>query len=209
MHYKDLWGASKQRIFKALSSNWTWASHLGRLTCNSRPLSFTINVYPTLTGCVCPHNPIIPEKYSTIWHVSKVVHTSKALGHALFIPTAICAVQHRRYIQLQGEMLQWGSFSLLGQMAGHLLKLWPVVVSKVWLQWLLWPISLYCSDVRQSQQRVKSPNVAREWMRLIFCHSFHLMNISASQFFIARQVYSCMRTVCEQIVSIYCVPTLI
>lgn len=52
----------QKKISKALSSNWTWTSLFCRLTCNTRPSSFTINVYPTLPGCVCTHNPIIPDK---------------------------------------------------------------------------------------------------------------------------------------------------
>lgn len=58
-----------KKVSKALSSNWTWTSLFSRLTCNTTPPSFTINVYPVLPSCVCPHNPVILDKYSTICNI--------------------------------------------------------------------------------------------------------------------------------------------
>lgn len=63
VHYKNLWGVEqkkKKKIRKLYSS--IEVGLFSRLTCNTRPLSFTVIVYPTLPGCVCPHNPIIPDK---------------------------------------------------------------------------------------------------------------------------------------------------
>lgn len=96
-------------------------------------------------------------------------------------------------IHLQGEILHRGRFSLLVRMAGHSVKLWPVVVSRVWLQWRLWPISLYCSDVKQSHGRVKPWNVVREWIWLIWSHSFPQWTLPDSQFFKMR----CLQAVGE------------
>lgn len=101
-----VWGQKKKKkISKALSSNWTWTSLFGRLTCNTRPPSFTINVYPTLPGHVCPHNPIIPDK---IFHYleyfqcrpeqssfgSSFVHCSSNLCCSPLAATSICKVKY-------------------------------------------------------------------------------------------------------------------
>lgn len=50
----------KKEIIKLYSS--IEVGLFSRLTCNTRSLGFTVIVYPTLPGCVCPHNPIIPDK---------------------------------------------------------------------------------------------------------------------------------------------------
>lgn len=186
-------GAKKKKNSIALSSNWTWTSLFSRLTCNTRPLSFSINVYPVLPGCVCPHNPIIPDKIfhyleyfqMPSWPVMLWV-TLHSLRPQYVLFTTDCN------IYLQGEILHWGRFSLLVQMVGHFVKLWPVVVSKVWLQWLLWPISLYCWDVKQSQGRVKLRNVPREWIWLIDCHRFPQWTIQPPSS-LKWDVYSRMR----------------
>lgn len=137
--------------------------------------------------------PLSLTKYSIIWNISNVVLTSQALGHASFIAaashlccsalaaTSICKVTYCTK-----------RFSPLVQMAGHSLKLWPVVDSKVWLQWLLWPISLHCSDVKQSQERVKPQNVAGEWIWLIYRHSFPQWTLQPP-ISLKWDVYSCMR----------------
>ena len=183
----------KKKISNALPSNWTWTSLFSRLTCNTRPLSFTINVYPTLPGRVCPHNPIIPDK---IFHYLEYFQCRPAQSGSGSLQqqqqSALLSVGSS--IHLQGEISRRGRFSPLVQMAGHSVKLWPVVVSKVWLQWRLWPISLYCSDVKHSHRRVKPQNVAREWMWLIHCHGFSSMNSSASQLFKMRRLQLCGNT---------------
>lgn len=185
-----VWGhTQKKKISNALPSNWTRTSLFSRLTCNTRPLSFTINVYPTLPGRVCPHNPIIPDKifhYLEYFQCRPAQSGSGSLQQQQQQQSALLSIGSS--IHLQGEISRRGRFSPLVQMAGHSVKLWPVVVSKVWLRWRLWPISLYCSDVKQSHRRVKPQNVAREWMWLIHCYSVSSMNSSASQLFKMRRL---------------------
>lgn len=160
VHYKDLRGSKRIFFFKAPSSNWTWTSLFVRLTCNTRPLHFSINVYPVLPGCVCPHNPIIPDKIfhylEYFWPVRLWV-TLRSLQ-----PQSVPFSTGDGSFYLEGEILHQGWFSLLVKTGGRFVKLWPVVVGKVWLQWLLWAISLYCPDIKQSQGRVKPRNVAGE-----------------------------------------------
>ena len=124
MHYKDLWEGTKK---KAPSSNWT--SLFCRLTCNTRPPSFTINVYPTLPGCVCPHNPIIPDK---IFHYqeyfrrrpdrwsfgSRFVHRSGNLCCSPLAETSTCKV---KYCSLVG-FPHWSKWPVIRWSYGPLLS---------------------------------------------------------------------------------------
>lgn len=67
---------------------------LGRLTCCTRPLSFTLIVYSTLPACVCPDNPIIPDKICNhLEYFQRRPAQSKLCNIFFFIAIAICASQ--------------------------------------------------------------------------------------------------------------------
>lgn len=99
VHYKNLWGVeqkNKKKIRKLYSS--IEVGLFSRLTCNTRPLSFTVIVYPTLPGCVCPHNPIIPDKIFHYLEYFQCCPGQSSFGpfffFFFFIAAAICAAQH-------------------------------------------------------------------------------------------------------------------
>lgn len=57
-----------------------------------------MNAYPTLPGCIGPHNPIIPDKNIPLSRIFlDVILTSKAVGQALFSPAAVCVVQQQQH----------------------------------------------------------------------------------------------------------------
>ena len=75
---------------QALSSNWTWILLFSRLTCNTGPRSFQFTLILSCQGCVCPHNPIIPDK---IFHYLEYSFGfAVPAGHALFPAAAAAAI---------------------------------------------------------------------------------------------------------------------
>lgn len=127
------WNKKKKKIRKLYSS--IEVGLFSRLTCNTRPLSFTVIVYPTLPGCVCPHNPIIPDKIFHYLEYFQCCPGQSSFGPFFFffffsLQQQSVLLSIGSIIHLQGERLHWGRFSLLGQMAGHSMKLWPLLSAR-------------------------------------------------------------------------------
>lgn len=173
---------------KALLSDWGWSSLFSRLTCNSKPQRFTMIVYPTLPSRVYPHNLIIPDKIFYYVENFQCRPDQSSFGPFFFFPLQQQSVQVSFWQQKSLCKAKYciGLVFPIGPNGRSFSEIIAIVVSEVWLQWRLWPSSLYSSDIKRSQGKVEQQNVAVEGLWLIYCNSLSKMSNSVSRFFKMR-----------------------
>lgn len=136
--------------------------------------------------------PLSRTKYSIIWNISNVLLTSQALGcfvHrssnlccSALAATSICKVKYC----IEVSFPYWSKWPVILWSYGPLLSVRCDCSDSYG------PIALYCSDIKQSQGRVKPRNVAREWIWLIYRHSFPQWTLQPPSS-LKWDVYSCVK----------------